>query len=81
MFNEADYIAILPCIFGYQVTATIVICSIKETTITVTIIIVYNCLKHNDLHPQPGLQTPFNLTAETNITAIKYYSVIWVVKY
>ena len=23
--------------------------------------------------PQPGLQTPFNLTAETNITAIKYF--------
>jgi len=40
VFNEADYIAILPCIFGYQ----------------------------------PGLQTPFNLTAETNITAIKYFN-------
>merc|ERR1712107_107072 len=40
VFNEADYITILPCIYGYQ----------------------------------PGLQTPFNLTAETNITAIKYFN-------
>ena len=42
VFNEADYIAILPCIFGYQVTATTVICSIKDTitTVATTITIV-----------------------------------------
>ena len=39
VFNEKDYITILPCIFGYQ----------------------------------EGLQFPFNLDPETNITAIKYF--------
>jgi len=40
IFNEKDYITILPCIYGHQ----------------------------------PGLQNPFNLTPETNITAIKYFN-------
>jgi len=40
VFNEADYVAIPPCIFGNQ----------------------------------PGLQSPFNLTPGTNITAIKYFN-------
>ena len=40
VFNEKDYITILPCIYGFQ----------------------------------PGLQYPFNLTADTNITAIKYFN-------
>jgi len=39
-FNEADYITILPCIYGFQ----------------------------------PGLQFPFNLSPDTNITAIKYFN-------
>jgi hypothetical protein len=40
VFNEKDYLTILPCIFGYQ----------------------------------PGLQFPFSLSPETNITAIKYFN-------
>ena len=40
VFNERGYIAILPCIFGYQ----------------------------------QGLQYPFNLVPETNITAVKYFN-------
>jgi len=40
VFNEKDYITILPCIYGYQ----------------------------------QGLQFPFNLTPDTNITAIKYFN-------
>jgi len=40
VFNELDYLTILPCIYGYQ----------------------------------PGLQTPFNLTSDINITAIKYFN-------
>eukprot|EP00747_Dinoflagellata_sp_TGD_P077429 gnl/TRDRNA2_/TRDRNA2_159587_c2_seq2.p1 gnl/TRDRNA2_/TRDRNA2_159587_c2~~gnl/TRDRNA2_/TRDRNA2_159587_c2_seq2.p1 ORF type:complete len:114 (+),score=16.10 gnl/TRDRNA2_/TRDRNA2_159587_c2_seq2:74-415(+) len=40
VFNEANYIAIPPCIFGYQ----------------------------------SGLQKPFTLSPDTNITAIKYFN-------
>jgi len=40
VFNEKDYITILPCLYGYQ----------------------------------PGLQFPFDLTPETNITAVKYFN-------
>lgn len=40
VFNEKDYITILPCIYGVQ----------------------------------PGLQTPFKLSPDTNITAIKYFN-------
>lgn len=40
VFNEANYISIPPCLFGYQ----------------------------------PGLQFPFNLTASTKLTAIKYFN-------
>jgi hypothetical protein len=40
VFNEKDYVAILPCIFGHQ----------------------------------PGLQSPFSLSPDTNITAIKYFN-------
>lgn len=40
IFNEKDYITILPCIYGNQ----------------------------------PGLQNPFQLTPDTNITAIKYFN-------
>jgi len=40
VFNEADYVAIPPCIFGHQ----------------------------------PGLQTPFALSSNVNITAIKYFN-------
>jgi len=40
VFNELNYIAIPPCIFGSQ----------------------------------PGLQTPFTLSPETNVTAIKYFN-------
>eukprot|EP00944_MAST-04C_sp_MAST-4C-sp1_P015663 g15663.t1 len=43
VFNEANYITIAPCIFGYQ----------------------------------PGLQYPFTLTQDTNITAIKYFNNTW----
>jgi len=40
VFNEKDYITVLPCIYGFQ----------------------------------PGLQTPFNLSPDTNLTAIKYFN-------
>ena len=40
VFNEKDYITILPCIYGHQ----------------------------------PGLQKPFSLSPETNITAVKYFN-------
>jgi len=40
VFDESGYIAILPCIFGYQ----------------------------------QGLQFPFSLTPETNLTAVKYFN-------
>ena len=40
VFNEKDYVTILPCIFGHQ----------------------------------PGLQNPFHLSPDTNITAIKYFN-------
>jgi len=40
VFNEKDYIALLPCIYGHQ----------------------------------PGLQFPFNLNADTNLTAVKYFN-------
>lgn len=43
IFNEANYITIVPCVFGYQ----------------------------------EGLQFPFTLTQETNITAIKYFNNTW----
>ena len=43
IFNEANYITIVPCIFGYQ----------------------------------EGLQFPFTLTQDTNITAIKYFNNTW----
>ena len=39
-FNEPNYIAIPPCIFGNQ----------------------------------PGLQTPFQITPDTNILAVKYFN-------
>ena len=40
VFNEKDYITILPCIFGYQA----------------------------------GLQFPFDLSPDTNISAVKYFN-------
>eukprot|EP01083_Nonionella_stella_P279752 951569_1 len=43
IFNEPNYITIVPCIFGYQ----------------------------------PGLQYPFVLTPDTNITAVKYFNNTW----
>ena len=42
---------------------------IKDTTLMTILFIMIKKIKK--IHPQPGLQTPFNLTAETNITAIK----------
>ena len=43
VFNEPDYLTIIPCIFGFQ----------------------------------KGLQFPFVLTQDTNITAIKYFNNTW----
>ena len=74
VFNEADYIAILPCIYGHQVITIyrhheyVDDCANNHHK-------KYHCKQRSPLtqyHPQAGLQTPFNLTADTNITAIKY---------